>query len=87
MSEAAEFYRDLKRIRKEERKQKEQKMVDHARRKIEELGYKVSMSDEDQYFTFEFKGHTVTYWPYSGWASGRSIKDGRGLKNLINQIK
>lgn len=36
---------------------------------------------------FEYKGHIVKYFPYSGWATGKTIKDGRGLMNLINQLK
>lgn len=36
---------------------------------------------------FIYKGETVTYYPYSGWASGKSIKDGRGIDNLLNQLK
>lgn len=37
--------------------------------------------------TFEFKGKPISYWPYSGWASGESIVDGRGIKTLLNQLK
>lgn len=35
---------------------------------------------------FMHKGYEITYHPYSGWASGKSIEDGRGLNNLLNQI-
>lgn len=34
-----------------------------------------------------FKGNAVFFYPYSGWATGKNIQDGRGLQNLINQIK
>lgn len=36
---------------------------------------------------FEYKGHIVKYFPYSGWATGKTIKDGRGLDNLLKQLK
>ena len=36
---------------------------------------------------FEYKGHIVKYFPYSGWATGKTITDGRGLMNLSNQLK
>lgn len=36
---------------------------------------------------FEYKGHSIKYFPYSGWATGKTIKDGRGLNNLIKQLK
>lgn len=36
---------------------------------------------------FYYKDEMVTYYPYSGWAAGKSIKDGRGLENLLKQLK
>ena len=36
--------------------------------------------------TFPYKGSTIQYFPYKEWASGRTIKDCRGLGNLIKQI-
>lgn len=37
--------------------------------------------------TFEWKGHPVKFYPYTGWHTGKTIKDGRGLQNLLNQLK
>lgn len=36
---------------------------------------------------FEFKGSIVRFYPFSGWATGKTIRDGRGIKKLIEQIK
>lgn len=36
---------------------------------------------------FKFNGHLVLFYPYSGWHTGKSIKDGRGLSNLLKQLK
>lgn len=36
---------------------------------------------------FEHKGSTITFWPYSGWHSGKSIKDGRGLIPLLKKLE
>lgn len=36
--------------------------------------------------SFLFKGYVVKYNPLKEWASGRTIKDGRGVKNLIKQL-
>lgn len=36
---------------------------------------------------FIHKGETVTIFPYSGWFSGKTVKDGRGIQNLLNQLK
>lgn len=41
----------------------------------------------DKMIEFEYKGSNIKYYPYSGWATGKTIKDGRGLENLINQLK
>lgn len=41
----------------------------------------------DKAIVFEFNGSECTYYAYSGWATGKTIKDGRGLDNLLNQLK
>lgn len=53
---------------------------------IQRLGLRITNSS-DKMIEFEYKGHIVKYFPYSGWATGKTIKDGRGLENLINQLK
>lgn len=35
---------------------------------------------------FIFRGSPVTLYPYSGWFTGRTVTDGRGIKNLLKQI-
>lgn len=71
-------------------KQKEDKLqptrMNVAITKITELGYEI-IDRKKVSLSFMFKGSKVTYFPYSGWASGKTITDGRGLENLINQIK
>jgi len=32
-------------------------------------------------------GQVVKIYPYSGWFTGKGVKDGRGIKNLLKQIK
>lgn len=36
---------------------------------------------------FMYKGELVKFYPYSGWASGKSIVDGSGIYNLLKQLK
>lgn len=60
--------------------------MQYAIDEIERLGYKIDLRD-DKKIKFQFKGETVTLYPYSGWHSGKSINDGRGIKELIDQIK
>lgn len=36
---------------------------------------------------FMHKAREITYFPLKEWATGATIKDGRGFKNLIKQVK
>jgi hypothetical protein len=40
----------------------------------------------DKSIQFEFEGKVVTFFPYSGWFSGKSVVPGRGIQNLLKQI-
>lgn len=35
---------------------------------------------------FKYNGNDITFYPYSGWHTGKGIKDGRGLHNLLKQL-
>lgn len=59
----------------------------YASEQICKLGYTVTVQDNMKSLQFEFKGSTVTFFPYSGWATGKSINDGRGLQRLLKQLK
>ncbi|RZK60233.1 MAG: hypothetical protein EOO91_02230 [Pedobacter sp.] len=52
---------------------------------ISALGYEVKVMDETQ-INFQYKEHTIRFFPYSGWASGKTIRDGRGIANLLSQL-
>lgn len=43
--------------------------------------------DDDTKIEFIYNGHKCTFYPYSGWGTGKTIKDGRGLANLTKQLK
>lgn len=57
-----------------------------AIKSLNDLGIKLEYQDETEIW-FYWKGHRIKYWPYSGWSSGQSIKDGRGLSTLLKQLK
>jgi len=59
--------------------------MDFAKKEIEKKGYEVTEARGTE-LQFEHMGHTVYFFPYSGWHSGATIKDGRGLKKLLSQI-
>ena len=57
-----------------------------AKSEIEKLGYEI-VSEDSTKIKFYYKGAMITLYPYSGWHTGKNIKDGRGIEKLINQIK
>lgn len=75
------------------------KRLDKAREaKLKPLRMQVAMRElqalelnpeqvDDVTIRFQFKCSTVTYFPFTGWATGKTIQDGRGLKPLLKQLK
>jgi hypothetical protein len=78
----------MPRLNKEREERLQPKRMAKAIKEIEEKGYKVTIiSDTEISFTIDnITKNKVNYFPYSGWATGKDIKDGRGLKKLLNQI-
>lgn len=60
--------------------------LDNAKLKIEALGIGI-VEENKTMLRFSFKGQAVTFYPYSSLASGATIKNCRGLQNLLKQIK
>jgi hypothetical protein len=63
----------------------EPKRMAFAKSEIEKRGYSVTQVGRTE-LHFEYKGQTVRFWPYSGWHSGKTIKEGRGINKLLKQI-
>lgn len=57
----------------------------YAIKQIEAKGYQVTRMGPAK-IVFEYEGYQINFFPYTGWASGKTITDGRGIKNLIRQI-
>lgn len=53
---------------------------------ITKLGYEIFDQCENS-FKFKYKDEIIQLFPFTGWHSGKSIKDGRGINNLLNQLK
>ena len=62
------------------------KRMEYAFEQINKAGYEILDSDRTS-LKFEFKGAIVTLFVYTGWHTGKTIKDGRGIHNLLKQIK
>ena len=84
MSETGREYGELL---KEIRQEKEPQRVFFAMNELIRLGYSPFFHTAEKYIEFEFKGSPVRFFPFTGWATGKTIKDGRGLQNLLKQIK
>lgn len=67
-------------------KELEPKWLQYAKEQITTLGYEITLECKSR-LEFTFKGERVQLFPYSGWHTGKSIKDGRGLEKLLKQIK
>lgn len=61
------------------------KRFDFAVKELGKLGFNVNVGANE--ISFMFKGSIVVLFPYSGWHSGKSIKDGRGINNLLKQLR
>jgi len=59
--------------------------MDAAVEAITKLGYSIDYQD-NKTIKFQHRGETVTYFPYTGWATGKTITDGRGLLPLLHQL-
>jgi hypothetical protein len=64
----------------------EKKRLEYAKAKIVGIGHAIEYESENE-IRFLFKGKPVSFFPYTGWHTGSTIKDGRGLENLLKQIK
>lgn len=71
-------------------KELEHLRIDYAKKCIRSLGIEITKDvsiENKTFFEFNWKGGTVRVYPYSGWHTGKTIKDGRGLGNLLKQLK
>jgi len=73
------------RLNQEREKRLQPVRYDLAVKELTGRGFLVEILSE-KHLRFLFKNQWVTYYPYSGWATGKSIKDGRGLNFLLNQL-
>ena len=75
----------MARLNIERQQELEPERMSFAIQEIEKLGYNVTKYSDSR-LEFIFKNHIVIFYPYSGWHTGKSIQDGRGLNNLLKQL-
>lgn len=59
--------------------------MEFAKHALHERGIHI-LSEDKTKLQFHYKGKKVTLFPYSGWHSGATIKDGRGIELLLKQL-
>jgi len=71
----------------EEHKRKvQEERMQYAKSEIEKLGFRTNQIDETC-LEFIHKEAIVKLFPFTGWHTGKSINDGRGIKELLKQLK
>lgn len=76
----------LKERAQENRGNREPGRKEYVMKALRERGYAPEWNDADRAVRFSYKGNIVTVWPYKGYFSGKGVKDGRGIRKLLNQL-
>lgn len=74
------------RLDKEREKTLQPKRINFAIQELEKLGIKILLVCDTR-IDFEYKGNKIEFYPYSGWHTGKGIKDGRGWEKLKKQLQ
>jgi len=76
----------MARLDQDREKRLEPERLSKAVDAVTALGFEIVV-ETNKMICFLFNGNVITYYPYSGWHTGKGIKDGRGWKNLEKQLK
>ena len=60
--------------------------MQYAQEHLRSHGYTVTKVSKTE-IQITHKGEIVRIFPYSGWFTGKSVKDDRGIHNLLKQLK
>lgn len=70
----------------EHRKPIEDRRMLNDKAVLQKRGYEVEVDTANKCLVFEHNGNKIKLYPYTGWFTGKGIKDGRGMKNLLKQL-
>lgn len=59
--------------------------IEYARTQLQALGYDVEQIAPTT-LRIIHRGSPVIIYPYTGWFTGKTVKDGRGINNLLKQL-
>ena len=63
----------MTRLDTERQNRLEPKRIEYAIQQIQKLGFEVNKVSDHE-INFQYKGHIIKFFPYSGWATGSTIK-------------
>jgi len=75
----------MARLDKQRESELQPKRLAFAKEAIMKMGYEITFESKSE-INFYFRDAKIKFFPYSGWHSGATIKDGRGLNNLLKQL-
>lgn len=70
---------------KEREAELQPKRIEYVCHELSKRGFEF-VTDETT-VVFEYKGAKITIYPYSGWFTGKTVCDGRGVEKLFKQLK
>lgn len=85
MGDMKEIFEAMDEEKKKRKDKLEPMRMEYSIKRITGLGYEIISKDYSQ-IQFIFNGSPVTLFPYTGWFTGKTVTDGRGINNLIEQI-
>ena len=74
------------RLDKDREQELSPKRMKYAKAAICALGYEIIYEDATR-IEFMHRNEVVKFFAYSGWHTGKSIKDGRGIGKLLEQLR
>lgn len=60
--------------------------IEYARTQLQEFGYDVEQIAPTT-LRIIHRGIPVIIYPYTVWFTGKTVKDGRGINNLLKQLR
>lgn len=67
------------------RDDQQEKRTEYAIQKLNAVGI-TDIQRDTTTITFFWKNSPVKFFPFTGWHTGKTIIDGRGLQNLLKQL-
>lgn len=76
----------MARLNIERQKELEPKRIEFAKTHLQAIGVN-DFEENNTSLKFKFKDVVITFYPYSGYFSGKGIQAARGLMELISKLK